>query len=314
MIIQKSRIQKLPPQLQSIQAGSGVIIAVRLLPADLPTLWRIGFPKNPEVGDTVLPSKIGPRTEFNAEGGEVVHRDQPMETVFQTIEWKWEEFHGRYDKVERTEFKDRPYQRYPRTKLPAPAIEITIAAMTDGQRIAVTPKITITKESQPQLLERINLLLEIFGRCEVFRENLNSLVQAPVRKLNWELLRSGQWTWDKLKGRLNDVLDKEDRNNRPVIEARFEFLNSCKPDFIAVGTAGFAGYVVFGFEENNRFILESIYPDNATYIFGQQWETLSQMTKAEIIENNLAELRIAHRQNWWDRMRQFIAQMRSKRK
>jgi hypothetical protein len=314
MIIQKTRIKKLPSQLRALPAGKRVVVAVRLVPADLPVLQKIGFPEKPEVGDTVLPSKIGSRTQFNAEGGELVHRDQPMETAFQTIEWKWEEFHGRYEKVERTAFRDRPYKRYPRTKLPAPAIEITMTAMTDGQRAAVTPQIKMTQESELVLIERINLLLEIFGRCEVFSENLASLVQAPIRKLNWELLRSGQWTWERLKQQLRNVLDKEEKSNRSVIEARFEFLNSCKPDFIAVGAAGFAGYVVFGFDEHKRYILESIYPDNATYIFAEQWEALSQMTKAQIIENDLAEFRIAHRQTWWDRMRLFVGQMRKARK
>ena len=258
MIIQKKRIRRVPPQFSSIPDQTPVVVATRVVPEDLAILQRIGFSDQPEIGDTVLPAKMGPRTFFNAEGGEIVHRDQPMETAYQTIEWTWAEFHGPYDRVERSDFRDRSYKRYPRTKIPPPSIELTMAVMSDGQRVILSPPLVFADKNRRALVERINLNLEIFGRCELFSENLDEVVRVPVRRLNWEVLRSGHWTWQTLRSKVRAILDKENKGNRSVIESRFEFLNSCDPDFLAVGTAGFAGYVVFGFDEFGRYVLESV--------------------------------------------------------
>ena len=37
---------------------------------------------------------------------------------------------------------------------------------------------------------------------------------------------------------------------------------------------------------------------NATYVFRDNWEGLSKLSKAEIIQNNLQEKRLVHRVNW----------------
>ena len=39
-----------------------------------------------------------------------------------------------------------------------------------------------------------------------------------------------------------------------------------KPDFVVYGRAGFKGYAVFGFTSKNLYVLESAFPNNATYV------------------------------------------------
>lgn len=75
-------------------------------------------------------------------------------------------------------------------------------------------------------------------------------------------------------------------------------INECNPDFIAYGRSGFRGYIVFGFCKKNLFILESIFPNNATYIFESDWEGLSKLTKSEILNHNLQKGRLIHNANW----------------
>src|SRR5437016_3446273 len=48
------------------------------------------------VGDSVLPAAVGPISRFNAEGGEIVHRDQPKETVWRDVYTRWLEWRGYY--------------------------------------------------------------------------------------------------------------------------------------------------------------------------------------------------------------------------
>ena len=75
-------------------------------------------------------------------------------------------------------------------------------------------------------------------------------------------------------------------------------INEYNPDFIAYGSSGFRGYIVFGFCKKNLFFLESIFPNNATYIFESDWEELSKLTKSEILNHNLQKGRLIHNANW----------------
>lgn len=75
-------------------------------------------------------------------------------------------------------------------------------------------------------------------------------------------------------------------------------INAYKPDFIGVGHGGFNGYFVFGFENKNVYILESVFLDNATYVFKENWEHLSELTKNEIINNDIEHIRVIHDKRW----------------
>jgi len=75
---------------------------------------------------------------------------------------------------------------------------------------------------------------------------------------------------------------------------------------VAVGQAGFHGYVVFGFPDRDLYMLESTKINNATYVFAKNWKLLSQMTKAEILNSALYTDRIIHRKNWHWRVNRLL--------
>jgi len=141
-------------------------------------------------------------------------------------------------------------------------------------------------------------MLEIFGECEVFVDSSASIISSPIRRLNWRLLPPGVRPWNNLQGEMQSIINLAPAGNRPVIENRFRTINGFRPSVVAIGQAGFAGYVVFGFEEKQIFLLESIRVNNATYVFGRQWEQLSRLSKTEILENTLQQDRIIHRSGW----------------
>lgn len=93
---------------------------------------------------------------------------------------------------------------------------------------------------------------------------------------------------------------------------RIETINIYGPEFVAVGHAGFSGYLVFGFPAHALYVLESTQVNNATYIFAEDWEDLSKKTKAEILNHDLQEDRIIHRKGWFSRMRDLLAGLESK--
>ena len=59
------------------------------------------------------------------------------------------------------------------------------------------------------------------------------------------------------------------------------------------------------------YVLESLIYGNATYILGENWENLSQLSKAEILNGNHHLERFVHGENWEDNLKEFIKNYRS---
>ena len=56
--------------------------------------------------------------------------------------------------------------------------------------------------------------------------------------------------------------------------------------------------VLSAFPEKNLFILENMLYGNATYVFDNNWEEFSQLSKGEILNSGLLQERIVHREGW----------------
>ncbi len=308
MIIIGSAIRSLDRYIDSSNYNNLFIFGVPLDSITDPILTRIGFAPEPLIGDSLLPiSDFGPVSRYNADGKEIVHKDQHMETAYRQAEWRWKEWRGRYDTEEQSKIVDVPYKRYPRTFVPPPSVELTIGKTASGKHAVLSPPIELNTSTKSSAIHIINLFLEIFGRCEVFTESLEEMVSSPLRRLNWRILPPGKYPWPRLKSQIDQLLQYLTVGNRKVIEHRLEVINSYGPAFYAVGQAGFRGYIVLGFSDRNLFVLESMYFGNATYIFAENWENLSKKTKAEILSQELQVDRIIHRQGWQQRVHDLLA-------
>ncbi len=305
MEIKGKRIRSLDRHVQA-PVGTRLVPAVLAIERFGAELTKIGLAAAPAIGDSILPAIIGPRTRFNAEGGVRIHRDQPMETVTREIMWTWTQWRGR-DRIERTEVRDYPYKRYPRTPIAPPAIELTVAESPIGERVIVASPLDYTKANAALLLHEINLLLEIFGECELLTPELAPLEATATKRLNWQVLPPGVMPWAKLQTQLNPLIKRMPKGNRPVALYRLSFLNEFEPEFTAVGRGGFGGYIIFGYPKKDVYLLESLYYGNATYVLGQDWKTLSQLTKAEILQGGLEKERLIHAAGWETRVRNWLA-------
>lgn len=300
MIITGKRIRSINSHMRFVEEGKTIHFGRTITNDDLNTLEECGFTLPPVSGQVVLPaSSFGPVSRFNAEGKEDIHKNLPKETHFRQIEWTHKEFRGRYDRVEVTNYVDMPYERYPRTFIDPPSVELMIVELHDNQKVAITPPIEYRAANHTSILHQINLVLEIFdGHCEVFGDDLNAITMPEVRKLNWTILPQGKMPWSTLQNRLKDTIEREPKGNQPVVKYRFEKVNTYQPDFAAIGRGGFSGYVVFGFPSRNLFVFESTKTNNATYIFENNWESLSKLSKAEILSQDLQKARVIHDRNW----------------
>lgn len=305
MIIRKNRVRSARSNIRGVAHGQQICMSLSDIDRFKVRLEEVGFSNRLDVGEQVLPSPLGNVSHFNAEGGYKVHRDQPKETAYRQAEWHWQEFRGRYDRVERSKIVEIPYERYPRTFIEPPAVELTIAEAS-GEKVVVAPPLPFTSDAEPQLVHTINLFLELFGECEVLRGDLSPIRPAKVIRLNWEVLPQGKLPWEKLKGELRPIVNRQPEGNRAVIDKRHETIASHNPEFVAVGRGGFDGYVIFGFPSRALYVLESTQINNATYVLDKDWEELSTMTKAELLNENLHRDRIIHRENWFDAIHRLL--------
>jgi hypothetical protein len=265
---------------------------------------RAGFPAQSRPGDTILPAVVGPTTRFNAEGRWLIHRDQPMETAYRTVQWSWREWHGDTP-VDQTDWRDVPFQRYPRTRVPAASLELTLATDAGGNEVIVAPAIVYSGATPELLMHAVNVFLELFGEAHLFSTSLRSITMVPHRRINWEILPQGRMPWPQLQEAVQPIL--QGARNVPLILDRLETINALEPTELFIGRAGFAGYIVFGFPNRRLWVCESRFYGNATYIFREDWAALSQLTKAEIIDGDLHFARLVHHVGWHQQLREVFS-------
>jgi hypothetical protein len=308
VIIRAKLIRRLDRYLGGISPSATVVVGLPDLERHRTRLEEVGFSEDLAPGERVLPMAVGPRSKFNAEGDHIVHKDRPKERrVVGQREWHWKEFRGRYDHEDMSRIVDVERDCYPRTFVPPPSEELNVALKTNGEKVIVADPTPNDAAHASRLLHVINLFLELFAEAELLTQHLDGYIMGEVRRLNWTLLPEGQMPWEQLKEHLEPRIRRAPGGNQPVLRHRLDTINSYGPTLHAVGHAGFSGYVVFGFPDKGLFVLESIYYGNATYVFGERWEDLSRLTKAQILEGGLEEARLIHREGWSRAVRRLLA-------
>lgn len=300
MVITKKRIVNVDNVLTEFTENEEVLIILYDAQKFEKILFEIGF-ETLDLGETILPTPMGSVSRYNADGKYEILKDLPKESYTITMDIL---AFGKYDT---TVIFTR--QRYQRRLIDAPSIEITISLDNDGKKIISSPLIKITQENKSSIKHTINLFLEIFKECQIVDKNLISRVKTPTKRLNWNLLPKGKMNWEKLEKHLDESIKKKPTKTRKDIYARINYINSFEPDFIAMGNAGFNDYVVLGFEEKNLYILENHKPQNATYIFEDNWKNLTQLSKGEILSENLQKGRLLHTSSWRENIKKVILEV-----
>jgi hypothetical protein len=303
MHIKQRRILNVERHLHDFKINDKIYIGLINVVTHKARLEEAGFTGSLAVGEQVLPSIFGPVSRFNAEGTDKVRRDLPMETAYRQQEWSWKEWDG----TEHSKIVDVPYKRYPREPIPPPSKELQILKNATGNKVVASALFKYDTKSLQVLTHVINLFLEIFGECEVLREDLEPIVPTAVKRLNWKILPQGKYPWEKLRSHIAPILARAKKGKVPIISARLSTIAKESPEFVAIGEGGFDGYVIFGFPKKNLFVLESAYYGNATYVFEKNWEQLSKLTKAEILDAKLQKARIVHREGWTNIVAKLLA-------
>lgn len=264
-------------------------------------LERIGFVSQPCEGDLIVPKAVGPYTTFNTSGRQIVRRDLPKVSQSRMVWSTWKDWHGN----PHSGMQIRSQQVYERELVPPPEETLTVVASEEALYLVSRPLSRQTDEDAA-IVHVINLFLEIFGGLKLTTVDLKAPSTLVTRRLAWRVLPPGEYPFEKARGALQQFIDHVDEVERPVVVERIRSVTQHKPDFIAVGVGGFSDYVVFGFQKRGIYVLESPALGNATYIFNNNWEELSVLTKKEILEGKLHQARLIHNHRWLGALRNAI--------
>lgn len=299
--ITQRRIRSLHPHLLGLPRGTVLTPCLTDPGAHRGRLREIGFPESLDAGQVLLPAVVGPRSGFNADGAERVHRDRPKEFVCRLAWGRWIERHGT-DQREIRGVRPWNYERFPRTPIPPPHVELRVAPLA-GRRLAVVADSTGTA-GDPQLLHAVNLMLELFGTCDLLGGDAPPAEGMQATRLNWELHPAEGLP--EVPSPLRPVVGPLPLKDRRVAEYRIARVGELSPDVVAVGRGGFRGYAVFGFADRGRLVLENLYRGNETLVTDRRWDDLSRLGKGELQGDGVGGQRIAHSRGWEARLRDVV--------
>lgn len=299
MIIKKKRINNIYRYINKEEIDNIKQLRVKVDELSQDKVINIGFSKKLEVGEMVVPKVIGPITYFNVYGKEIINKnekeDRDIYRPYHIMDW-----HGQYhDGI--------AYERrkcYKREFINPYEMELIIVGQKETKY--VTNK-EISKDAN-KLKFAMNLLLEIFGEFEIVY-NEEKINYGEIKRLNWNVLPRGKYPWEKLYPYIKNNLDNMQETKAKIAKNNIEKITQYNPKFVAIGRSGFSGYIIYGFNKENKVILESMEIDNATYVLNENWENISKLTKAEILKNNLHEKRIIHTKRWNEEIETVIKEM-----
>ncbi len=282
MILNKKRIINLDKYIRNISNTEELYICVPINEKNKEKIEEVY-----DEGLEFVPEILGPITEFNLLGKEIVNKDKPKEDRifhrrYHVIDWHGHDHYGTCYQIR---------ECYQRDKI-LPPLETIIY----DKKLIRSNLISIKEKVRLKLV--INIFLEIFGYCEILDKNKNSISKdLKIKKVEWDILPRGKYPWN-VKNRLKEYFNKIPIKNKEIIKSRSKIISDYNPNFLAIGKSSFRGYIVYGFTKLNIFIFESKEINNATYVFKDEWESVSKLTKKDIIEEEKCYKRIIHDKNW----------------
>lgn len=293
MRVKGKYIRTLTKVLNIVGGKTKIRLAVDLDELDKNITSRLGFGNHPMVGDYLIPSSVGNYTQFNANGREIIRKDLPKESKSIMYFGTTRDWHGGLH----SGICIRTIKKYPREYVSAPSETFQIIAI-EGKYYIASGELSLNGPEDSRNIHVCNLMLECFSKFEIFDSESNKIIGPTLKRLQWDILPEGQFPWKRSKSFIEAVTNHLDKKDKEVIEYRMKILSRRNPDFLATGRGGFLGYFVYGFESKKKYVLESVHLDNATYVFEDDWESISSLTKNEIINSNLTHQRIIHNKKW----------------
>lgn len=194
-----------------------------------------------------------------------------------------------------------PYSKYPSIFIEPQNFKFQIIKSNKKEILIVNQEFINEEAEYKNIKFCFNLFLEIFKEVETYTMDRNSFqLKVPLKEVDWEILPKGTKIWESFKNK--KLFNKISLSSQKLLKDRFEYIETFKPNREFQGKAGYTGYVVFCFDSERIYVLDSIIYGNATYIFSDKWENFSKLTKKDIIMNHYEKARIIHSNDWRKRL------------
>jgi len=273
--------------------ATNVRLTVSLKNISKELLVQLGFDEMPVVGDYLIPAVLGKYTSFNVNGTIKIRKDLPLEPESVMFYGSSRDWHGGIHHGIRT----RTIDKYPRENIPAPSETFEIVTIGESQFLS-SSELNLSDADETRNIHVTNIMLECFSEFDIYDVEKDEIVGPRLKRLQWDVLPSGKCPWNEARPMILKKTEHLQEKDKKVIEHRMKTISRREPDFLATGRAGFSGYFVYGFKDQDVYVLESIELDNATYVFNSEWEAISKLTKSQIINSDLPHQRIIHNKRW----------------
>jgi hypothetical protein len=270
-------------------------------------LSKYGLPKVFTDEKIIVPAPIGSATKANVYGKFV--RKQPEVKEIKKVHIKYNRKSGAL-----VEF-DRNYYVYVKELLHKFNISFEFKTNEHGQKVIVSNKLIYNDEpiNIYKNTQVINMYCEIFGDFEIFSTKLEPAIHFNKR-FELELLPKGKFN-DKSLEEILEISKHYSKNDKvhEAFQKRLHILKEYEPDIRGKGPLGFGGYIAFGFTNLNIIILETMYSDNATYVFKMDdYEKNVIQDKQQAIKNKQLIRRFYHYDNWEYQIKKYIEGLNAK--
>lgn len=255
---------------------------------------KVSFP------DTILPNyKTGRYSNYNINGRVIVLKDLPK--IQKSYSADSPNF-GDWSKGSHTVTWNREiYQRkywYPQ------GLRINISLIDDSNDSFIlkfsldTPLSKKSSNFDEMLLYHCNILQENCGGCDIFKPNTSDLEYIKALNVSWELLPPGNLNFHSNLNYIFKKINIQSSKLKDTLKDRMNFFEELSIEKYIIGVNSFNRY--FGAILNNKLvILENIKYGNAIYIFSENWENLSKLSRTQLLSSDDYKFtRIIHSKKW----------------
>lgn len=295
MRLTQKRIRNTNKLLSNIENDSFFYIGLIIDDGVSAKLKKISNNLHYDIGLEIFPDPIfGKMSERNSVGEYIPFKNKPMEIAYRPHHYELKDWGGHVH----TGTCYVPYKRYPRKFIEPKEFKLKIINLGNNlDAVIIAEKMIKNEKYDDNIVFGANLMLELFGAVEIFALDKNMEIQIPrsIKTVNWEILPPGKNIWDNIN---KLTKRKNSKAEQTLIKDRIDYICKFNPDNTYQGIGGYRGYMVFEFRKKKLYIFESISYGNATYIFDGEWESVSKLSKKEIIDRRLAKDRIIHYKDW----------------
>lgn len=271
--------------------------------------------EKPAFSKNVVPkAEVGKFSKINVEGQEIVRKDLPM--VSKAFTWETPNYGdwslGSHDI---TIYRDV----YQRDFLPPKEIAVTIELLAEeiGPEKLYIFKFCVDEDLnrnheylEESLFFNLNLLQENVGAIDVFETDAKLSDYLTTIYVNWEILPPGER--DENIDRILSGFRAPTEEIRQKLTERYKLLESFKPIEFIAGTSGFRRYFGAKFSES-LVVFENLEYGNAIYIMFEDWESLSKMSRLELLSSQREGFeRIIHISGWESKLKKLLREKKKK--